>query len=280
MIIWFGQDNSLSIEIRKKMNLLYSYYYVKNKKGFPHPELTKKFFLDSGAFSALTQNKKIDIEAYMSFIKKYEEKIAIYACLDVIGDARLSMFNQRIMDSNGFNSLPCFHYGEDFKYLKKYVDNYEYIALGGCAKLQFKNTLIPWLDEVFSKYISKDTKVHGYAITDSTILHRYSWESVDSMTAIYAGGMGEIVLPFKNELWRFCISNQNINSSKNHINVLPPLAKKIVLEKIEEKGFTLDELNISHQKRKEINVLFFMDLQEELTIKNEGKPRNIIHKKI
>jgi hypothetical protein len=275
MIIYSGYDTSISESVKEQTYFLHSYYYVKSKKDFII-NFPSKIFLDSGAYSAFRQKKTIDINQYMEFISECQLNIEAYASLDVIRDPRQSMLNQRIMSSNGFNAIPCFHYNEDFKYLKRYVNDSEYIALGGWSGIKNKANKIAWIDTVFSKYCSKDTKVHGYAITDPLLLQRYSWYSVDSTTAIYAGGMGEIVIPIQDQLKRFCVSEQNLNG-KYHINLLSPLAKKIVVQKIEEKGYTLQELNENHQKRKEINILFFLELQEFLTEKNKGLPRNTIH---
>ena len=46
----------------------------------------RPFFLDSGAYSAMSRGVTIDLSEYCSFIKQYREKIDPYASLDVIGD--------------------------------------------------------------------------------------------------------------------------------------------------------------------------------------------------
>ena len=72
-------------------------------------------FLDSGAFSAMTQGVKIDIYEYIDFIKEHEDVLEVYANLDVIGSAEGTWKNQMIMEEAGLKPLPVFHYGEDEK---------------------------------------------------------------------------------------------------------------------------------------------------------------------
>ena len=76
-------------------------------------------FLDSGAFSAFTQGAEINIVDYIAFIKKNKKYIETYAVLDVIGSAEKTWENQRIMEKAGLSPLPCFHFGEGVKWLKK-----------------------------------------------------------------------------------------------------------------------------------------------------------------
>jgi hypothetical protein len=166
-----------------KVNILESYYYMKK-----YNELnilidsSDNFFLDSGAFSAWSQKEEINIDEYIEFIKLHD--IKIYAVLDVIGNPEKTIENQNYMESKGLNPIPCYHYGEDYKYLDYYCSKYDYIALGGMVPISTKD-LINWLDVVFSKYPNK--RFHGFGMTTFSILDRYDWYSVDS-TAYLSGG--------------------------------------------------------------------------------------------
>ena len=55
-------------------------------------------FLDSGAFTAWSQNKPIDIQKYITYIKQYKDKFRVYANLDVIGNPEETLKNQKIID--------------------------------------------------------------------------------------------------------------------------------------------------------------------------------------
>ena len=52
-------------------------------------------FLDSGAYSAWSKGVTIDIDEYISFIKKNIKYITVYANLDVIGDPEATYRNQK-----------------------------------------------------------------------------------------------------------------------------------------------------------------------------------------
>jgi hypothetical protein len=104
--------------------ILLSYHYIKNTdfldKLYPFfPDI----FLDSGAFSAMSQGVHIDIVDYIAFVKQNKSKLKVYANLDVIGNAEATLKNQEIMEKAGLSPLPCFHYGEDKKYLQMYCEN-------------------------------------------------------------------------------------------------------------------------------------------------------------
>lgn len=159
------------------------------------------FFLDSGAFSAYTKGVEIDIKEYCNFIKEHQDIITHYAVLDVIGSAEGTLKNQRFMEEQGLHPIPCYHYGEDTKYLEYYVENYDYVAIGGMVPVSTKD-LLPWLDSIFAKHICDDNgyprcKIHGFGLTTISLMVRYPWYSVDSTTWALASAFGEIFIPSK-----------------------------------------------------------------------------------
>lgn len=184
---------------------LWSYYKFKLRtvKGeIMKLGLTVDLFLDSGAFSAKTQGVKIDIEEYIEFIKEHKDFLGVYAVLDDIDSPRNTYRNQKIMEEAGLNPLPCFHFGENVKWLIKYLDEgYDYIALGGMVPIS-TDALETWLRQIFSKYLcGKDgmpkVKVHGFGLTVLKLMKNFPWYSVDSTSWINTGRMGAILIPIK-----------------------------------------------------------------------------------
>lgn len=218
-------------------------------------------FLDSGAFSAWTQKTTINIKDYIAFIKEHEQRLVLYANLDVIGlggktpneiTAEQTLRNQKIMEEAGLHPLPCFHFGEPEKYLQYYVENYEYIALGVAGNSG--NVLIPWLNRCFAEFICGDdgfpkVKVHGFAVTSLKIMLRYPWYSVDSTSWALTGGMGSIYVPrFKNgtwvydeNSWKVAVSSLNpkMKNAGQHISTIPLGEKQVILDYIHSKGYVL-----------------------------------------
>lgn len=156
----------------------------------------KSVFVDSGAFTAFTQAKPIDIDAYIELIKKNKDR-AIFANLDVIGNAEATLKNQKYIESKGVEVIPAFHYNSDMKYLHYYLENYDYIALGGLVPLaKTKPVLKNWLNKCFKEIVpyikSKNIKVHGFGMSSGEILIKYPFYSVDSTSFLAGGKYGRV----------------------------------------------------------------------------------------
>ena len=210
-------------------------------------------FLDSGAFSAFTKGVHIDIQEYIGFIKENERYIDVYANLDVIGDAEATLKNQRIMEDAGLNPLPCFHYGDDIFYLHTYLQEHDYIALGGMVPIS-TNDLAHWLDNLFSNFLCDKkgnpiVKVHGFGLTSLKLLRRYPWYSVDSTSWVMASRMGTIYIPqrksgkwiYDKDPWKVAISSQSPKKSDAgmHFETFSDAQQKEILLYLDEKGYRL-----------------------------------------
>ncbi len=212
-------------------------------------------FLDSGAVSAWSKDIKIDIQEYISFIKKNKKVIGVYANLDVIGNPKKTLKNQKIMEKAGLNPVPTFHMNSDVSFLKYYVENYDYVALGGMAGIGTSTEqLRMWLDDIFSKYICDPggmpkVKIHGFGMTSFSLLIRYPWYSVDSTSWVITGRMGSIYVPllrdgeyiYDEACMKIAVSNRSPNLKKmdQHISTLSPIQKETVLQYIKHKGYQL-----------------------------------------
>lgn len=185
--------NDIFFQIAKKAgatNLLETYYgwesgrmnlnnYLKNFSG--------SFFLDSGAFTAFTMKKSIDIDKYIDFIKKNKKVLFVYAGLDVIEDWKATKKNMEYMEKAGLKPLPTFHTGSPFEELERMCKKYDYIALGGLVGGE-RQVLEKWLDKCWS-VIKKHfpIRVHGFGLTAYWALDRYPFYSVDSTSWLTAG---------------------------------------------------------------------------------------------
>jgi len=231
-------------------------------------------FLDSGAFSAHTKGVKIDINEYIEYIKENKKYIGVYANLDVIGDEAGTLKNQEIMEKAGLNPLPCFHTGGDWKYLDHYIENYDYMALGGLVG--FKNPT-GFLDIAFGKICDNPegmpkVKVHGFGVTSLKIMMKYPWYSVDSTSWVMTSRMGSVYVPiFRNgeyiydeNSWKVCVSEKspNVKDAGKHITTFAPQAREVICNYFKLKGFTLEELASDYMKRDELNIIYFNDLEK------------------
>jgi len=165
--------------------------------------VVKGFILDSGAYSAMSKGTSIDIDEYIDFIRKLDGSITWYANLDVIGDAKGTLENQKYMESKGLTPVPVYHYGEDYKYLSQYVSNYKRLAVGGAAGRGLGRQAIRlWLDKLWEDFLTDDDGypiigVHAFGITALPLLMRYPWESADSTAWVRIAANGGIAIPKK-----------------------------------------------------------------------------------
>lgn len=273
MYIFIGGGLSLNYHSDVKINVLESYFSTKgrylNKRNH-----VKKLFLDSGAYSAYTQKITIHLGSYIEYIKKNLDKIDIYANLDEIYNPKKSEENLHLMEKAGLHPLPVYHYGENIEILKKMVEEYDFIALGGMVPVS-TNQLIPFLDEAFLQICDKEgrakVKVHGFGMTTLRLMKRYPWWSVDSISPILTGAMGGVY----NE------KGQVINVGRKVILNLPETVKFYLggdIDKETEEALPIDKLKTNpligeftfpeiinnYKARIVINLRYIMKLEKEL----------------
>jgi len=262
-------SNIASIKNEKEtfpnVGVLISYYGLKELN---RPIFCNSLFLDSGAFSAWSQNVEINIDEYIHFVKKNKRNIDIIASLDNIKSYEKSLNNYFIMKDNDLKILPTYHYGEPFWVIEEYIKYTNYIALGGIAKIH-KQERIKWLNNVFSKFWNTEIKFHGFGIQDRKILLKYPWHSVDSSSAHVMARFGGICTPW---------GDFKINPEVNYKDLkwISPLSEARIKEWVENqmgvdyesaKRGTVEGTN----QRIKINVKYY----EQLSKKNSKEIFNI-----
>lgn len=228
----------------------------------------KKVFLDSGAFSAFTKGIEVDLEAYCSYIHANKDIIEVASVLDGIGDPLKTWQNQRQMEVLGTQPLPCFHYGEDERYLKYYISNYEYITLGGMVPISTPQLKV-WLDRLWDKYLTDETgrprlKVHGFGLTTLSLMERYPWFSVDSSSWVQIAANGGILLP---DYGAVSVSSlaPTIKQEGRHYTTLPSNMQKVILDYIEKIGFCMQRLKTEYVARWTFNCWAFKELEKRVS---------------
>lgn len=155
--------------------------------------LPVRFFLDSGAWSAFTQKVSINIDDYVKFIAENMSEFHIYANLDDMLNPQKSYDNLKYLESNGLNPLPVFHTGEDFTWLKKYADNYQYVCIGRI--IPFTNQpkiIVPWMRKCMD--ILKHNTVHAFGVTNFNLIKLFDFDSFDSSSWTGAVRFGRLML--------------------------------------------------------------------------------------
>jgi hypothetical protein len=252
-------------------NLLESYHYIHRQTFVDSIRADgRKVFLDSGAFSAFTKGVEVDLPKYCEYIKRNKDIIEhvdgtlLASVLDGIGDPLKTWQNQLAMEQLGVRPLPCFHYGEDERYLEWYIANYDYITLGGMVPISTPQLKL-WLDRIWEKYLTDGSgrprvKVHGFGLTTVSLMERYPWYSVDSSSWVQIARVGGMLL--MPEARVINVSNQSPQRrvEGQHIDTLAPPLRKAVEEKLQACGVDTERMRETYLSRWCYNIWAFDQL--------------------
>lgn len=245
-------------------HILESYHYIGKQRYVDDIRRNADtVFLDSGAFSAYTLGIDLSVADYCDYIQrnldivKVEDNVLIASVLDGIGDPLQTYRNQLEMEARGVRPLPCFHAGEDERYLEWYVKNYEYITLGGMVGSSTKQLCI-WLDRMWDKYLTDGAgnariKVHGFGITSVPIMERYPWHSCDSSSWVQSTAFGTIVTPQHGPM-SVSEKSPSRHDAGQHICNLSEIEQNYVLQLLEDNGFTYERLSTVYESRAAYNL--------------------------
>ena len=139
--------------------------------------------LDSGAFSAMTRGKVIDLGEYTDFCLEFGNLFTWVANLDVITDVDQSWNNFEFMLDQGVkNVLPVYHQGEELSTFRAMMDNgCRHIGLGFQRPIENPHQ---FLGLTFQELLDDmdPPLIHGFAMSD--FMHDYPFHSTDSATWI------------------------------------------------------------------------------------------------
>lgn len=243
-----------------------------------------KLFIDSGAFSAWTLGKKIDVDDYIDFINTNKEYFEICASVDDIpGKPRASTvpteqevrqscentwqnflyMRSKMEDVNKL--LYTFHLGEPWEYLKRALEYRDdkgpinYIAFGGMVgKTQSDiRTFLQEATDIVAKSSNPDVKIHAFGMTNLETLEQYKLYSADSTSWVLQAGFGRIKIGNGGYL----VSNQRPHHPDYILNKSKALQEEF-LKIIKEKGFTLEQLSESHNDRALFNMMSYYEWAE------------------
>lgn len=249
-------------------SILESFYYMDKKKEKLILDNPWHVLLDSGAFSAFTQQETIDRTKYLQYVQGTKDHWDLVAALDVIGDAEASWANFEFFRQEGVLTMPCFHYGEPWDFLEKMVAEAPYIAIGGVAQLGSGPALNEWLDAVWDGYLTHSdgtskVPVHGFAITGRAML-RYPWASVDSTSWLQSAVRGTVAIDLPDGRGgirdlKLSFSDRSPKQEEfgNHFTTIPLDLQAVVEKRLGELGYTVEALAADYRWRQHANIGFY-----------------------
>lgn len=289
-------------------HILESWHYVGKQSFVDHMRNNgAKIFLDSGAFSAHTLGVKLRVEDYCDYIMqnwdilRIEDGQLMASVLDGIGDGDETWRNQQHMEhifqqhgGHKVRPLPCYHFApedaperskEPMHYLHSYVQNYEYITLGGMVGAT-TDQLRKWLDLVWEEALLDGAgrakiKVHGFGITSRPLMQEYDWYSCDSSSWIQSAAFGGIESPKWGPL---SVSGKSPSKhvANQHISNYTLPNVEAILKDLDESGFSYDRLSEVYESRAAYNLWAYGEINKMMDEKRRedylaGKQQDIIN---
>lgn len=239
--------------------LLESYHYIHKEQYVERIRQDgKKVFLDSGAFSAYSKGVEIDLPDYCEYVKRNDDiiervdGIPLFSVLDGIGDPLKTYQNQLAMERHGVRPLPCFHYGEDERYLEWYMQNYDYITIGGMVPITTPQLYL-WLDRIWDRYLTDGAgrpklRIHGFGLTTIGLMERYPWYSVDSSSWVQIAANGAIYIRKWGTIF-ISKGSPTVKDHGRHYDNIPEAQRLAIKAEIERLGFSVERLQTDYIAR-------------------------------
>lgn len=256
----------------------------------------QRLFIDSGAFSAWTKGKNINVDEYINYINQRSDYICLYGQIDSIpGDRVHGATHEQVVESakktwenylymrpkmkNPDGLLYTFHVGEPLSFLQKameWVDDkgnhIPYIALGGMVgkPKEVRKQFLDSCFEVIKKSSNPNVKVHAFGMTDFELLEQYPITSADSTSWIMTGATGSIMTKFGT-----VVVSENQKNDPNYYEHLPQhLLNDLYLE-ISKYGFTLEELKTNNNARIKMNANYMIERANNVQYKKLPRKRKL-----
>ena len=237
-----------------------------------------KLFIDSGAWSAHSQGKEVNMDDYISFLNQYDEYLYIYAELDKIpGEFRKPKTKEQILEAPEISwknylymkdkvksrdkLLPVFHQGEDFKWLVNMLEythpdtntHIPYIGISPAndSSIPGKLAFVDRCFDIIFKSSNPNVKTHAFGMTSLDILEQYPFTSADSTSYLMCAINGSIMTDYG------IVNLSNRRLTKD--NALFIEDKELLNKLITKYDFTLEELSDDIGARAVYNIKYLLD---------------------
>lgn len=183
----------------ERPRVLLSYAFINANTVLPKGVDT---LIDSGAFTAHTKGKQINLDEYMAWLDRHRNEYRAAFALDVIGDPEASLRNYRIMRrelDDRISLIPTWHVGSDWSaYTTLLQAGAPLVAIGGAvAHSNRQNALMRTFVAAHREARRAGVNLHGLGQTSWHAM-RLPWESVDSSSWAYPRQYPMILLAHRN----------------------------------------------------------------------------------
>lgn len=268
--------------VENNANILLSFAYKSNAKKYFEVLRSKggraNVILDSGAFTAWSKGKPVDIHDLIDWYQNVYDTTANYVTslyminLDIIPAScgtnptvaeikhsmEMSLENFKYL-SEVFPDriIPVFHQGEPESYLEELCASSDYIAISPRNDLA-ENYRLSWCQT----HQCCSRKIHGLATTGWRNMSTVGYYSIDSAAWAIRAGMGKIFYPTKGMLKDVFVTDNSPYKAKmgRHIDNIPESEKEYLVGMIIQGGFNPDKICTDYLTRSLWNAKVFIDL--------------------
>lgn len=178
-------------------NILQSFYYCDDFSEQVIIPQSKRFMLDSGAFTFFGNGQSVD---WLDYIKRYADFINrngvdLYFELDIdplIGYEKVVDLRHRLEDMTGKPCIPVWHKSRGKENFLRMCEEYGYVAIGGIVSKEIKRSEYPAFKWFISEAHKRGAKIHGLGFTNINGLAEYKFDSVDSTAWISGNKFGGV----------------------------------------------------------------------------------------
>lgn len=249
-----------------------------------------KLFIDSGAFTAHTLNKVLDVDEYIIYINSIDDFIHCFAQVDHIpGKFRQPKTQQQLLEApklswdnylymkdrvvSKHKLLPIFHQGEDWKWLRnmlEYTDedgHIQYIGISPANDVvtSQKEAFISRCFSIIASSSNPNVKTHAFGMTSLPILETYPFYSADSTSWLMTGAMGNIMTP-----WGIVDVSDKNKYSKGHIANLSTGATAELFRWLEDNGVDPQKVFTDYKVRMNVNLIFLTEWMKSYKFKGSS----------
>lgn len=266
-------------KLKRDLNIdqLFSFYHepklvidtIKYKR--EHPEYTAKIMLDSGAFTHYQESKKKGIiltdadlyeytDRYLEYLNEWGEELTCFVGVDSVPDPTnvdptygqktwenyLYMY-ERLKPEIRHKLIPVFHYGEDFKWLKNFLEfthpdgsHVEYIGLAISLE-GTRNVRIAWGQEcmrMIRNSSNPQVKTHAFGVGVKSVLEHIDVYSTDATSWVKRAAYGMISINDKT-IYVSDVQKENLDKG-SHYTLKSKAYQEEVENTIRARGFEMD----------------------------------------
>lgn len=160
---------------------------------------TKMFLLDSGAFTFMNGQggAQVDFGAYLQKYIKFinDNDIKYFFELDIdaiVGYDKVKEYRRILERKTGKKCIPVWHKSRGLDDFIQTAKAYDYMAIGGIAAKNIKRTQYKYFETLLNIAHYHGCKVHGLGFTNTELLHKYKFDSVDSTSWLSGSRFGMI----------------------------------------------------------------------------------------